>query len=99
MKTIPSLERVAGVVFYKFSASMKMVIEGVTMMVSPVERVSHFESSRTELRFSTHTGSIGESKIIHFLSGEASCENSLITLAKIPSFQSELSSLMLPISY
>lgn len=75
MYIIPHREIVAGVLELRFSASIKILMDGESLIVSPVLSVNFLLSSRTELRFSTQTGSIGPSKTIHFLLLETSIDH------------------------
>lgn len=85
---MPHLEIVAGVLFDKSSASRITVINPVNLMHSPVYRVNFLLSSSTELRFSTHSESIGPSNTIQLRLSEVSLAHILIACAMMPSFQS-----------
>ena len=63
----PQREIVAGVTFKSELLSMTMEIVSLSFTDSPFGSESFLLSSSTELRFSTHTGSIGPSSTIHFL--------------------------------
>ena len=65
-QTIPHRETVARVTKFKFSTSNKILtLEGIAKR-SPLGNVNNLLSSKTELRFSAHSGSTSPSKIIQW---------------------------------
>ena len=64
MHIIPHLETVANVAYYKESTSNIILTLFGNIILSPLGNVRILLSSKTEFRFSTHSGSISPSKII-----------------------------------
>lgn len=85
---IPQRDSVAGEQCFRSSASIIIVIEGTRGMLSPVASVSFRLSSKTELRFSTHSASKNPSKTSHFYFPDVDSRACLMTFGRIPSFHS-----------
>ena len=66
-QTIPQRETVAKVAYYKLSTSNIILTLGGISNLSPLGRVNSLLLSRTELRFSAHSGSTSPSNIIQCL--------------------------------
>ena len=63
--TVPQRLTEAGVAYFRFSTSNRIRTLGGSERRSPVGSVSSLLSSRTELRFSAHSGSTSPSNTIH----------------------------------
>ena len=73
----PHLEMVAGVTFLRLSVSRMRQVPSDKVIDSPFGRFIFLLSSKIEFRFSTHSWSIGPSRLIHFLVDVVSLENAL----------------------
>lgn len=87
-KTIPHRETVAGEAYAKSSTSNIIVIQLVSLIISPLVRQSFLLSSSTVFIFSIQTASTGPSKTSHFLYlTSAYYAHFLIRIATTPSVQ------------
>ena len=91
-------EIVAGEQFDKSAVSSRILARDVRWIISPVTRLRRLLSSRTELIFSTQSGSIDPSSVINISLPVVSLLADLRACERSPSVHSRLVSSNLPIS-